>query len=54
MWLRPGTCAERDQSPKGTYYIFEGCHRTLAFAKLLRDNKRQYQPIQAILIECEQ
>lgn len=54
IWFRPATCAERDQSPSGTYYIFDGSHRTLAFAKLLRDNKGEYQPIQAILIECEQ
>lgn len=50
IWLRPLNHGEKDQSPQGTYYILDGCHRALVLAKLLQENKIRYEPFNPILI----
>ena len=50
IWLRPLNHGEKDQSPQGNFYILDGCHRALVLAKLLRENKIQYEPFNPILI----
>jgi len=41
---------ERNQSPSGTYYIYDGNHKSLVLGKLLLEDKIKYIPVKAFLI----
>jgi hypothetical protein len=47
--LTPATAGERNQSPTGTYYIFDGIHKTLVLATRLLQGT-PYQPVEALLL----
>jgi hypothetical protein len=42
---------EKIETPKGSYYIFDGVHRSIVLAKKLFKGAIQYKPVQAILLE---
>jgi hypothetical protein len=42
--------SEWHQSPDGTFYIYDGVHRTLVFAHRVLNKQTSYQPIEALLI----
>lgn len=44
------TDGERRQSPGGSFYIFDGVHRTLVLAKRLLSRELDFQPLTALLI----
>ena len=44
------TDGERSKSPSGTFYIFDGVHKTLVLSTLLLTKKIDFQPIEAILL----
>ena len=50
MWLKEPKPDERKQSPSGTYYIYDGCHRSLVLGKRLLEGEK-YDPVKAILID---
>ena len=41
---------ERDQSPTGSFYIFDGIHKSLVLAKKLFNQEVVFQPIEALLL----
>lgn len=41
---------ERAQTPLGTFYLFDGIHRTLVLAKQLLLNKVEFQPVEALYL----
>ena len=41
---------ERDQSPLGSFYIYDGLHKTLVLAKRLLAGETTYQPIEALYL----
>ena len=51
MWL---VMADEDEKykapPSAQYYIYDGCHRSLVLGKLLLEEKIEYRPVEAILI----
>jgi hypothetical protein len=47
--LTPATEGERNQSPTGTYYVFDGIHKTLVLAKRLLQGT-PYRPVEALLL----
>ena len=49
IWLVLANKGERDQSPPGTYYIYDGCHRSLVLGKRLLEGE-EYHSVKAILI----
>jgi hypothetical protein len=46
----PANDSEQRQSPTGTFYIFDGAHKTLVLSVLLITNQIRYKPIQAVLL----
>jgi hypothetical protein len=44
------TDGERHQSPAGSFYIYDGVHRTLVLAKRLLTGETDFKPISALLI----
>lgn len=42
--------SERRQSPNGTFYIYDGVHRTLVFAHRILTKQSPYEPVEALLI----
>lgn len=48
--LTPATERELSQSPTGTYYIFDGIHKTLVLAKRLLQGS-PYRPVEALLLK---
>jgi (2Fe-2S) ferredoxin len=42
--------AERQQSPLGTFYIYDGAHKALVLAKRLLKKETVYQPIEALYL----
>lgn len=46
----PATSHERDQSPYGTFYIYDGCHKALVLSKRLLCNEIRFQPVEALLL----
>jgi hypothetical protein len=46
----PATDSERRQSPNGSFYIYDGIHKTLVLSILLVSQQIIYDPIQAILL----
>ena len=45
------TSNELQSTPSGTYYIYDGVHKSIVYAKKLLRNEIEYRPIEAILIE---
>jgi hypothetical protein len=41
---------ERSQSPHGTFYLYDGTHKTLVLAKRLLAGETAYQPIDALYL----
>jgi hypothetical protein len=41
---------ERKQSPSGSFYIYDGAHKSLVLSKLLLANEFEFKPIEALLI----
>ena len=46
----PATDHEHKQSPCGTFYIYDGCHKTLVLGKWLLCDEIKFQPINAVLL----
>jgi hypothetical protein len=46
----PATDHEHNQSPYGTFYIRDGCHKTLVLSKRLLCNETRFQPIESLLL----
>jgi hypothetical protein len=42
--------SERRQSPSGTFYIYDGVHRSLVFAHRVLTKQTSYRPIEVLLI----
>lgn len=48
--LTPATTGERQQSPLGSYYIFDGTHKSLVLSKRILNETVTYQPVTALLL----
>jgi hypothetical protein len=48
--LVPATDGERRQSPNGTFYIYDGIHKTLVLSTLLLNRTLSFRPLDAILL----
>lgn len=48
--ITPANDNERKESPKGTFYIFDGTHKTLVLSTLLIRSKITFQGITAMLL----
>jgi len=48
--LAPSTEEEREQSPDGSFYIYDGFHRTLVLARRLLLEEESYQQVPAFLV----
>jgi hypothetical protein len=48
--LAPSTEEERDQSPTGSFYIYDGFHRSLVLAKRLLLEEVEYKQVSGILV----
>ncbi len=44
------TDGERRQSPKGSFYLFDGVHKTLVLTKRLLKRETCFQPVQALFL----
>lgn len=42
--------AERKQSPTGSFYIYDGAHKSLVLSKLFLSNELEFKPIEILLI----
>lgn len=52
IFLNPLNEVERGEAPQGSYYIYDGVHRSIVLAKrLTAPSAAEYRPIQAILFE---
>jgi hypothetical protein len=41
---------ERKKSPAGSFYIYDGAHKSLVLSKLLLANEVEFKPVEALLI----
>jgi hypothetical protein len=48
--LAPSTEEEREQSPNGSFFIYDGFHRSLVLAKYLLEEEVDYQQVEGILV----
>lgn len=48
--LTPCTVSERHASPGGTYYIYDGVHKSIVLAKKLFRREIEYEPVEALLL----
>ena len=48
--VMPATDSERTQSPSGTFYIYDGVHRSLVLAHRLLNKKTVFQPVEVLLL----
>jgi hypothetical protein len=48
--VTPANDSERRQSPSGTFYIYDGVHRTLVLAHRVMSRQLKYEPVQALLL----
>jgi hypothetical protein len=46
----PANYNERNQSPKGKFYIYDGTHKTIVLSKRLLKKETEFQPIEALYI----
>jgi hypothetical protein len=47
------TCAKEDEkkeTPSGTYYLYDGSHKSIVLAKKLLRKELEYRPIEALLL----
>ena len=44
------TDQEHEQSPHGTFYIYDGCHKALVLSKRLLCNEIRFEPVEALLL----
>jgi hypothetical protein len=44
------TDKERSQSPEGSFYVFDGIHKTLVLTKRLLKHETCFQPVQALFL----
>jgi len=53
--LVPAKPDEKEQSPDGTHYIYDGCHKTLVYAHRLLTDKDTYKPVRFLMVNprCE-
>jgi hypothetical protein len=42
--------AETRETPAGTYYIYDGVHKSIVLAKRLLRQEVQYKPLEALLL----
>jgi hypothetical protein len=49
--VTPLTSSERHETPEGSYYIYDGVHRSIVLAKKLLREEIAYSPVQTILLE---
>ena len=50
LMLAPVTDEEREQSPEGSFFIFDGVHRCLTLAKRLLAQEEDYRQVPALLM----
>jgi hypothetical protein len=48
--VMPASDSEKRQSPSGTFYIYDGVHRSLVLAHRVLTKQSNYQPVEALLI----
>lgn len=48
--VTPATDSEKLQSPSGTYYIYDGVHKSLVLAYRILNGQSIYQPVEALLM----
>jgi hypothetical protein len=41
---------ERTQSPFGSFYVYDGAHKSLALARHLRVGEATYRPVECLLL----
>ena len=46
----PAKNCEQTESPKGSFYIYDGVHKSLVLSKRLLRNETEFQPIEALYI----
>jgi hypothetical protein len=46
----PATDHERQQTPHGTFYIYDGCHKALVLGKLLLCNDIEFKSVEVLLL----
>jgi hypothetical protein len=49
--LTPLTPSEKDETPAGTYYIYDGVHKSIVLAKRILRGETEYEPVQVLLLE---
>jgi hypothetical protein len=49
--LTPCTPSEQQETPNGTYYIYDGVHKSLVLGRKLLTNELAYQPLEALLLK---
>jgi len=48
--LTPSMPSEQRESPQGTYYVYDGVHRSIVLAKKLLSNEVEYRPVSALYL----
>ncbi len=52
IFLNPLNEVERQETPQGNYYIYDGVHRSIVLAKrLMTTEATEYRPVQGIMFE---
>jgi hypothetical protein len=51
-WLavKPLTPSEKQETPGGTYYVYDGAHKSIVLAKKLLRRELEYLPVEALLL----
>ena len=51
-WLaiQDATRRESEESPDGSYYVFDGVHRSIVLAKLLVEQRIDFEPIKCLYV----
>ncbi|RPI26791.1 MAG: hypothetical protein EHM61_10635 [Acidobacteria bacterium] len=49
--ITPLIPAERSETPRGSYYIYDGVHKSIVLAKRLLRKQTGYQPLEVLLLE---
>lgn len=48
--LTPCKPSEQEETPEGTYYIYDGVHKSIVLAKKILRNEVTYKPLEALLL----
>lgn len=48
--LTPSNTSEQKETPQGTYYIYDGVHKSIVLAKKLLRREVEYAPLEALLL----